>query len=251
MTQTSPSTPGGALPQQSDRAVTRICFALYHVDVDNSFKRAAETWIAEKGNCRTEVLVVISPKHLVKLFEDLSSRAKAMDAKISGGALFLHASPPDSQDTRTDGLQIAPYDPHRLQTLAELRVREALRQQYRSGRVSPFAVNPSIIEELPQLPWAPGATLEVVGCNSGVGTPSLAQSFARNQGVRTTGQRGFASFSKSKDKYEAIDKTTRTVYLRAYYDRRNYASGVLDLDLPRLVGVPSRAIPEVVITPVR
>jgi hypothetical protein len=92
-------------------------------------------------------------------------------------------------------------------------------------------LTPREISALPRLPWNSRGFLVLGGCHTGEPVQgdklSVADYFARQQGVPAIGQRGSGSFSKTWDSFRAHDSgdTTETVLLWSY--NRGLSNNVL------------------------
>lgn len=78
---------------------------------------------------------------------------------------------------------------------------------------------------LPKLPWAPGAKLDLRGCNTGMVAErrswAVAEVMAKAQGVKTSGQMGYSYFSTSKSHCEEASPSSKVVYLWAFHRKKN------------------------------
>jgi hypothetical protein len=184
---------------------SRLYFALYYYDTDKAFRRAAETWWAEVQARNdfdpdtSEVILqeVVTEAELKDSFLRLEYEAKKRQALYVEGRIFSHAS------VYVFGL-------------SEWRDESKWGLEYKKFNDEDGTVTRREIESLPKLPWTPDGLLVLHGCNSGMaqtdGTTN-ADNFARGQGVRTQGQRGWALFSESPTTYRQINASSPRVYL--------------------------------------
>jgi hypothetical protein len=208
---TRPSTsPRSATPTAAP-AKRRLFFAIYYRVKDQAFKRAADTWERESRQAfqfkdGVDLFLSIevgSESEFKAAWKRIHSESRGKFATVVQGQIFSHAS--KSGNGEQNGLEFT-KDTDEDGTL--------LRAE---------------IESLAPLNWdSRQGHLILSGCNSGLmGSRqwSPAEIFARTQEVMTTGQRGYAYFSPSPDKYVEINNNSTTVYLWAFKRRRNGWAG--------------------------
>lgn len=179
---------------------------IYLTDKNNSFRRAAETWLDEVRAATPNTSDILFMESKAKTETEMESawHSVAQVARMHGrsvirGQIFPHASKGDIKD----GLEFA--------------------KSYQDDGT----ITRGEIVKLEKLPWTTDGLLILSGCNSGlVGARGWAPSgvFAESQRVKTTGQAGFAYFSENKDSYIEIDQSktkSSIVYLWPYKRRRN------------------------------
>lgn len=195
--------PGGGV-----RDAAGAVFALYYDNVaDRAFERAADTFLRQAalwfpGSVPLKYGAT-SVADLLRAWDRVAREVNGAASRILCGALFTHASQGGPYPGGGEGgLELAPID--------------------RATRTCPtdITVENAQIGRMTQLPWAPNAFLLCCGCNTGTssapGHPSVAQSFAVRQGVRTVGQQGFSSFSMRWSYYRRTTPATAEMCLWAY-----------------------------------
>ncbi|MBI4905195.1 MAG: carboxypeptidase regulatory-like domain-containing protein [Acidobacteria bacterium] len=186
--------------------VKYLYFAIYYTAADNAFKRAADTWKAEiqpkmdKGNDTVQMIEVKSEGEFKTAWETLLKEGNKSGWKVAEGRIFSHASKGDKQD----GLE------------------------FMGGGGEDGTVSQKEMISLAKLNWSATGRLVLHGCNTGLSggrgwTPAGA--FAKTQGVPTTGQTGYAYFSRQWTTYDEIDATCTGIYLWAYSRGKNGALG--------------------------
>ena len=184
---------------------SRLYFALYYYDDEGSFRRAAETWWAEiqaRADFKPEISEVIMQEvvteaELKDSFVRLQDEAKRRQATYIEGRIFSHAS-----------VYVFGVSDWKNETKFGL--------EFKKSDSEDGTVTNTDIAGLARLPWDPSGLFVLHGCNSGYPQPDgsvAAQVFARTQGVRTIGQRGWAVFSESPTTYQKISPTSPKVYL--------------------------------------
>jgi len=207
----------------------RLFFVIFYnnpaSDHDGAFRRAAFTRVeAMKQEVGFDpsvdlflVRVATTELQFVKVWRDVLRACDEARARVYGGVTMFHAS------ARGDETGL----------------------EFLGG-----TLNQQEIEALEKLPWASGARLHVVGCNTGAAGDELppgvqaarqwvpAQVFARAQRVTTLGEAGYAYFSLEPDRYVPNDGRSEVLYLGAFARRRNlgWSPLVLDdgVDAPRI-----------------
>ena len=215
-------------------------FAIYYND--NAFLRAARTWKSNLKGGECTLIGITYAFELVSAFRQL----KSSGVPISRGALFVHASEPGFAGLAAKGgvhFAISGCTIDDVNKAAQYGMQDL-------SYVDTAYVG--IIRKLEKLDWEKDALLELYGCMTGYaapGNPSLAEVFAKSQGVRTTGQAGKAYFSRNRETYEEISANDSTVYLRAFYRWRNIIIDLLDGGMMSSTKWPNRAIPEIAFSP--
>jgi hypothetical protein len=188
--------------------VKYLYFAIYYWSDDNAFKRAAESWstTVQGGsgyNQSTDAVRTFEVKtegQFKAAWEKLLQEGSKSGWKVAEGRIFSHASKGDS----SDGLE------------------------FLGGGGDDGTISQKEMGALARLNWSATGKIILHGCNTGLyggrgWTPASA--FAKTQGVPTTGQAGFAYFSKQWSTYDETDATSTGIYLWAYRRRRNGWTG--------------------------
>jgi hypothetical protein len=171
-------------------------FAIYYVVKDRAFLRAAQTWKSALGGESCDLVAVAYLYELISAFKQLSQLAKDRGAVFSRGALFVHSSPPNQDETSLQrGVHFRQF---KAKTLAELRYKEEVLTP--SGLTVDTA-SVALLKKLEPLPWAPDGRLQIFGCFSGYSEPgraSLAEILMKTQGVPTRRTRRFMRQSRTR-----------------------------------------------------
>jgi hypothetical protein len=182
-------------------------FAIYYQVDDEAFKRAAESWksdIKALSEISDDKLFIMHEVKTETDFKDAwrdiysTTKKKIGSTGIVQGRIFSHSSKGSDQD----GLEF--------------------KSEKKGGNDG--TLTKKEIALLDKLPWdSKTGHLILHGCNTGLVMERgwcPAQEFANRQGIRTTGQQGYAYFSKLWDQHEEI-ATEGAVYLWAYERRKN------------------------------
>lgn len=198
---------------------TPLAFTIAYRDKEGSFEKAALTWSDENVGAVQRVHAGFQTlEGFFDAFRGLARHVQRSNGEFVRGALFVHSSAP-YLDQKTGpsarfGLETRPASP---KTLAELRRLEELGLDMHTAGVT-------VLARLPKLPWAEGAVLEVIGCNSG-GTPEapggIAEVLSLTQKVTTVGESGKAYFSTRADRFEEVQGGEKKIYLRAFHRGKN------------------------------
>jgi hypothetical protein len=188
------------VPVEVTMAAYGVCFAIYYEVADRAFYRAALTYELESPYSSILKERVLTMSDFARAWRSVQARSESTGLPVHRGIIFSHAS----KGSSNDGLE------------------------FRAASDEDGTLSRSEIAALPKLNWHPEGELILAGCNTGVAgkrgwTP--AGLFAKNQGVKTLGQAGYAYFSRISHSYSKIDATSQTVYLRAYKRGRNGAFG--------------------------
>lgn len=240
LTRHRPSMPHGINSCQ-DKPQEELGFLIYYADKEAAFKRAATTWRKSHSHLRFIEHSFSTIDDLVWIFRLLANTAKKRKAVFFLGAMFVHSSPPNQDESsQKGGLHAAPFRP---KTLGELRYKEEVLEP--SG-LDVDTASTTVLKKLDRLPWSSRGTLQLFGCLSG-GSPedarSIAGVLAKTQHITTIGETGKAYFSKSPDKYIPVTTTDNEIYLRAFNRNTNLVIGVLEGNLDGFAAL-GEAIPQ-------
>ena len=185
-----------------------------HSDPDRAFNRAALTWLREveqeAPGSKISFPFTTLPE-FVSMVGGIATEAKG--GKILRGAFFVHSFDAEENARSWGGpsLEVLRH------TGISRREREAaVYEQARERGLATNRIDEENISKIPRLPWDPKGKLAIYGCDSGGGNNSIAQIFAKSQGVETYGEVSSCSFSAQKNQYVRIGAATHNVYLRAY-----------------------------------
>lgn len=184
--------------------VKYLYFAIYYTSDDNAFQRAAQTWRSnvrgrsdyDSSTDTVRLIEVSTEAQFTTAWESILQDGNRSGWKVAEGRILSHASKGDNQD----GLE------------------------FMGGGGQDGTISQTEMSSLAKLNWSASGKLILHGCNTGVSggrgwTP--ASVFAKAQGVPTTGQAGYAYFSKQWSTYDEIDAASTGIYLWAYRRRRN------------------------------
>jgi hypothetical protein len=185
----------------------RLTFGIYYKVKDHAFRRALETEIRElmissAWDTERDIVILKEVRYeadFKKAWTDINTEARAKNAEVVRGLLFLHASKPTGENS---GFEFAPATTGADATLKK-----------------------DEMSALTKLPWAVQAMLDLRGCNTGMAGErrpwSVAEVMAKSQGVTTTGQMGYSYFSTSKTQYEEASPNSGLIYLWAFRRKKN------------------------------
>ncbi|MFT5431264.1 MAG: hypothetical protein ACI9OJ_001943 [Myxococcota bacterium] len=196
-------------PAAAGERSRRIYFAIAYIVDDAAFERAAQTWAREiqaRGDFDgAQDLVVVQTVQTEGGFRTVWDQVKTSGDTpgwvVQEGQVFSHAS----KGGNNTGLEFR-------------------RGEAEAGTNDDGTLSQAEITTLPALNWASDGHLWLSSCNSGMEGErgwSPAEAFASGQGVRTSGEMGYAYFSSDPDSYQRIDGDTEDVYLNAYRRGQN------------------------------
>ncbi|MBF0316446.1 MAG: hypothetical protein HQK52_23725 [Oligoflexia bacterium] len=177
---------------------------------DRAFERAARCaaayTLATPNSTRTEIIGVTFKQDFLNAWKSILDISTANKYPIWIMEVFTHASYDTDENNNINGLEFADNNGNHTLTRVDI-------------------VDLSKLSWMSKTPSSSGSKLVLHGCNTGKTTGRNwcpAQAFKDTQSVTCVyGEAGYAYFSKTYNKYEAISPSDTSIYLQAYRRKRN------------------------------